>query len=289
MGSTDIDTANFLGGIEGLLQLDDLQPEDMAAYVEELKNIIPQLSAFGSEGEKVNFLLEYVKNIEPGPIRDQLQSIINEAFDNLSITSTKTFTQIGDLLDDISKDLRTINGIIDEFNENGSISLDTFMDLANIMDNISLEDLGSLENGREEVDKYITALQNLHLAYDADTGAIQANAESMKSLQDIQQALTKAKLAATIKELKASQATTEMEIAYYDAQIAGAKAILQSLDALTEGEISSAELTQKASTATEQSTTGSLKNINENYQTDVVNNNQWKAAIIKNLADASQA
>ena len=285
-------TQAYIANMESLYDFSGMTAEGAEEYSKTLKSALKGLEGLDTEGDKYNYLADYYRDHQSemsDEVREQWQTILNEAFDSLAITSSQTFTQIGTELDSISKRLRSMNSIVKEFNDEGAISLDTFMDLADILDNMDIGALGQMEGGTQYIDDMITALHNLDLAYDANNGMITMNGDALNSLRTIQEAQTKAKIASMIADLKASKASTETEIAYIDAQIEGAKAVLTTLEGRGNGQVKYAEVTEKANQAVEASMNESLSNILTNYQNDVTNNNTWKTTIIKNLADVSKA
>ena len=286
-------TQAYLANIESLYDLSGMGAEDAENYSKSLKKALKGLEGLETNGDKYNYLAKYYEQHSSEmseEIKEQWQKILDEAFNNLSLTSTKSFSQIGDELDNISKRLRSMNSIVQEFKDNkGAISLDTFMDLADILDNMDISALGQMKDGPKYIDNMINALHNLNLAYDANNGMITMNGKSLDSLRAIQEAQTKAKIASMIADLKASKASTETEIAYIDAQIEGAKAVLTMLENKGNGQVKYADVVERANQAVEASMDDSLSNILTNYQNDVNNNNTWKTTIINNLADVSKA
>ena len=285
-------TQAYIANMNSLYDFSNMTAEGAEEYSKTLKTALKGLEGLDTEGDKYNYLADYYRDHQSemsDEVREQWQTILDEAFNSLALTSTKTFTQIGTELDSISKRLRSMNSIVKEFNDEGAISLDTFMDLADILDNMDIEALGKMDGGTEYIDNMIDALHNLDLAYDANNGMITMNGDALNNLRTIQEAQTKAKIASMIADLKASKASTETEIAYIDAQIEGARAVLTTLEGKGNGQVKYAEVTEKANQAVEASMNESLSNILTNYQNDVNNNNTWKTTIIDNLADVSKA
>lgn len=289
---TKLSTQSFLTSLQDFSNYEGLSADEAEAYTAMMSDIMNGLDSVELDGEKVNFIAKYYREHEhemSDKIKEQYKKIIDEAMNNLPITSTKTFTQLGEELDTISKDLRDMNKIVEEFKENGALTLDTYMDLANVLDKMDITALGSMEGGEQYIDNMIAALDNLNLAYDANNGMITMNGDALKDLQSIQEAQAKAKIAATIQDLKASKAVTEAELAMIDGQIAGAQAAIKAVEAMSEGQVINSEITNAANEATTESTIQGLQAVNKGYRTDAENNNVWKAAIINNLADATKA
>ena len=78
-----------------------------------------------------------------------------------------------------------MNDIIREFNDNSGMTLDTFMELADIIDSMDLNAIGQMDPSA--VQDYIDAIHNLNLAYDENNGYITMNGDSLQTLQDIQE------------------------------------------------------------------------------------------------------
>ena len=179
-----------------------------------------------------------------------------------------------------------MNDIIEDFNDNGGLALKTFAELANIIDGIDLKELGKLDPAL--VEQYANAIDNLNLAYDANTGYITMNAESVESLQDIQELQVKSKIAGLINELKASKATTETQIAYIDAQIAATDAAINAAQLDTQNSITGDELKATANEAFSNDFNTSMQNIMSAYSNDVANQSKWAQATLKNLGKVAE-
>lgn len=292
MKNTTKDTQEYLSNITSFSNFDNLTASESEDYAKRITDILGSLNGIEGDADKYNFLAQYYdehKDEMSDDVRDKLQAILDEASNGLSRSSSMTFTQMGKELDTVSSDLQKMNKLMDEFKESGSMSLDSFMDLAGILDSIDISSLGGLENGPQYVDNLISALSNLDLAFDANNGQITANAESMQDLETIQEAVTKSKLYSMIATLKASKATTETEMAYVDAQIAAAQSVLELLKAKSDTTIQYDDIQNAANQSMSQSLEASLQSISENYQNDVANNTTWKTAIMTNLADVSSA
>ena len=126
-------------------------------------------------------------------LKDKLEEAIDEAYNALELPSGYTFSQIAEEVDSITDNLRTMNELVEKFNENGGLTLDEFTDLAKILDSINVENLYSisdLEGGINYVSMYTKALEDLYSKYfnensaqkDKDEAAIEAGKLLVKEI-----------------------------------------------------------------------------------------------------------
>ncbi len=293
--SLNIETQNYLSNLTSLYDMNNMTAEGADEYANVLQSLLPKLEDTSTNGGKYNIIAkdleengdEYSKETQ-----EKLQQVLDEAYTNLELPSGLTFSQIADELDSVSEGLRTTNKLMAEFNEQGYLSLDSFKDLAKILDGIDIENLfaiSDLENGVNYVEQYIDALDQLNLGFDENNGAISMNGEALQSLQKIQEMQTKSKIISMKNELIAKKYQTESEIAYIDAQIAGAQAVIDAIDDETEIMLTAGTLRQKADAATAASFQASMTELEEGYSADVQNLNTWTQAVLKDLDLATQA
>lgn len=291
------DQQNYLGNINSLMDFSGLMADQSTKYAETIDNMTKGMADLTTDTSRANYMVEYANKMLSDPkldaaVREKWQGVLDDAMSNLQLPTGYTFTQLANELDSVSSNLRTINGLVEEFNENGGMTLDSFKELAGILDNIKLEDLyavSELDKGINYVDQYIDALDNLKLAYDANNGMITMNGESLQTLQQIQQAQAKAEITNMKNQLIAKKYQTKAEIAYIDAQIEGVKAALTMLETKSASELTAADLTDAANKATQKSFTDTTNALNNSYETDVQNMNTWTMAVVSNLDTATQA
>ncbi len=293
---TTAQTQEFLTSIKSFTDFDSLGPDQAEKMSKMINNIIPQLeqetTAEGKTNLFVKLLNEQLDNVDDEQLKEKLQELINDSFNNLELPQGYTFTQIADSLDTISERLITINDLVAEFNDKGALTLDEFKDLANILDNFNPEDLfaiSDLDNGVNYVNDYIDALKRLDLAYDANNGMITMNGEALNDLRAIQEAQSQAQITALRNELVAKKTQVEAEIGYIDAQIAGTDAAIEAIKAHAESGAMGSDILTQADDRVQDSFSKTIQGLQENYSTDVQNMNSWTQAVLGDLSTATEA
>ena len=288
-------TQSYLSTIENLYDMENMTANQAVDYANVLSDVLPNLEGVDGNAQKTNTLIklmvEQMDNDKP-ELKDKLQKVVDEAFNNLELPSGFTFTQIGDELDNISTGLRSINSLIETFNDKGGLTLDEFKELAKILDGIDIEQLyavSDLDNGVNYVDQYVNALKTLNLAFSDNNGMITANKDALKSLQDIQEVATQAKIVAMRNELIAKKTQVEAEIGYIDAQIAGVDAAIAAVEAAAGSKLKASDIEDKANQATADSFKNTIDGLQQNYFTDVQNMNTWTQAVLGDLGTATEA
>lgn len=286
-------THEYLASIENLYDTEGMkgyEAEQYATSLEQVASAIDSMDVNATDADRYNYLARYYEHnkgtMEDG-VKKQWEEILEEAFNDLTVSTPKTLKTIGTELKDISSGLIDMNNIIEEFGENGGLALDTFIDLAGIIDSINLDELGKLDPSA--IDAYIQAMQNLNLAYDENTGYITMNADSVATLQDIQELQVKSKIAGMINELKASRATVETQLAYIDAQIAATDAAIQVAKLDTENTVTGDQVKAAANSAFTTDFDNSMAAITGAYENDATNQGQWSTTILSNLGTVADA
>jgi len=287
------ETQTYLGSLEEFYNADGLSGAEAAQHATFIQQTIEGMNGLGANAtsaDRYNFLAEFYnknkKTMKSG-VKKQWQEIIEEAFNELEVSTPKTLTEITKELDSIGSGLVKMNDIISEFQEAGGLALDTFEELAGIIDKINLEDLGKLDP--KAIDTYADAIDNLNLAYDANSGYITMNGDALTSLQQIQEIQTKSKIASMIADLKASRATTDTQIAYIDAQIAATDAAIKAAEMDGKSSIESNKVKDAANTVFSANFDKYMTDITEGYENDAVNQGEWSTTILSNLGTVADA
>lgn len=298
IANTTGETQKFLSTVTSLYDVstfEDMTAEQAEQYGEYIKKQIPSAIGGSNDAQRTNILidllLEGIEDQEP-EVREKIQKVIDEAFNNLQLPSGMTFTQIGNELDSISEDLRSMNKLIGEFNEQGYLTLDQYMDLAKILDSINIDNLGTLGNapdGISYIDHYISALKELNLAYDQNTGAFIANGEALMNLQTIQEIATKTKIQAMINELKAAKANYQAQLDYIDIQIQANQDAIDIMNDLAGQSITATDLQDKVTTRAQKNFNQKMIDRNKDYKTDLNNLNTWTIGVLNYVDVATQA
>lgn len=293
LSNVTTETYNYMGSIEALYDTEGMkgyEAEQHAKSVQQVAEGISKLGGNATDADRYNYLATYYeqnKDSMKDGVKEQWEKILDEAFNELDVATPRTLSEITKELTSIGDDLVTMNEIVAEFNENGGMALDTFAELASIIDGINIDDLGSLDPSA--VDSYVDAINNLNLAYDANSGYVTMNGDALTSLQQIQELQTKSKIASMIADLKASRATTETQIAYIDAQIAATDAAIRAAQLDSQNSVTAAEIKSQANTAFDTSFNQSMANITSSYENDATNQGEWSTTILSNLGTVADA
>lgn len=290
------ETLEYMGSIEALHNTEGMKGNEAAQYAETIKQALDGINLMGdnaSDADKYDYLSRYYeanKDQMKDNVRAQWEEVLEEAFNELQVSTPRTLKEIGNELKSISSDLINLNDIVSEFNENGGMTLDTFIELADIIDGINLDALGEMDPGA--VQDYIDAIHNLNLAYDENNGYITMNGDSLQTLQDIQELQVKSKLAGMIADLKASRATTETQLAYIDAQILATQAAMDEAN-VASGVTVTADQIKGAADEEYAQVFDELMNgpdgIVSGYENDVTNQGKWTTAILNNISTVADA
>lgn len=210
-------------------------------FADIINNILKTAPA-NLEGNEVtiylqNALSKAIDNIDDEAIKKQLENSLKEIESNLERTGSYTWVGIKDSLDRYTASLKTANTALEEITENGAMASETFDDLAQSLDNLSLEDVynsfgaDQIEEATQYVDGLINAMKNLQFGYDENTGAVKANADALEYVRDAQEKAAKGKIKSMIQDLAATKASSEMQVGYIDAQIAAIDSMIRYLGA----------------------------------------------------------
>ena len=166
---------------------------------------------------------------------DAKEAIISE----LSVASTKTWTQLADTLDDITSSLSTMNKLVESLRENGGWTLDEFKDLAGIMDDINAN-WNLLDSDAQ--DDYLAALQQMNFAYDEQNHLINADMNATQALQTIKETYAKAQIKNMINSLAAARSEMKIKLAAYNSEITATQHLIDTYKNKTEGAITADNL-----------------------------------------------
>ncbi len=231
------------------------------------------------------YLLDLIENTDDKELRKQAEEVLEGVLSNIEISGSVTWTDLHETLETITEDLRSVNSIIQEFSENGGITLDTFGELAKVLDDI---DIGALANAKV-LDDFIGALDQMKLGFDETTGLITANGDAMQSMQVIQAALTKAKIITTKEQLKADRAALYSQIYTVEAEIAANEALIDYLKDL-EGDRVSLQNIQAAGNVAYTKKMGEMVTaVGEYYFAMTEDSETWSKAAINNTAQVAAA
>ena len=300
LADTTGETQKFLSTITSLYDTSTFEnwtPEQAEEYANYIKKYVPTSIGGSNKAQQTNIFIAALEEGLDDPnlsdeIREKIQSVINEAYNNLQLPSGMTWTQMGNELKDITKDFRTLNKLIAEFNDQGYLTLDQFMDLADILDGISFDDLlsmGNASDGISYLEHYIDILDNLNFAFDENTGAFLANGEAIQNLQDIQQIAVKSKIQGMINELKAAKVTYQAQMDYIDAQIAANEYAMEEIKNLNGQEIETTVFKDKVEAKAQTEFEKRMTARNDEYVTDLNNLHTWTIGVLNYTDVATQA
>lgn len=235
--------------------------------------------------ELISQLADAIENTDDEELKKALQEKINDAVGQLQITAEMTWTGLGEELDTLSSKLRSMNSIMAEFSENGGISLDTFQDLCAILEDVDMESL--FQTGM--IDQYLESLEKLNLGFDASTGYITAEGESMQTLQNLQEALAKAQLASTIQNLKNTKASLEAELNMVEVEQQATQAAIAYLEQKGSGTVALTEIENAANEAYQTGMANAVDTALEAYTRMTKASAEWSQATIKNSGLVAEA
>lgn len=253
----------------------------------DFEKIIRAYQVDDTEGTKAlaNYLTNVINTTDDKELKKVAQAKLEKVFTSIEVSGTMNWKGLHTELTNTTEDLRKMTSIMEEFRETGGLSLDTFGDLCDVLDNIDLAqvfDLGAM-------DKYLAALDNLELGFDATTGAITMNAGAMQSLEDIQELAAQAKLKQTAQSLEADKASLQSQIYMIEAEIKANQSLIEWLTNQGDVEIELKTIKKQAEASygktLEQATllTGKL------YQDMTTASSTWATASITNAAKVGDA
>ena len=293
------ETIAYLDNISNIYNFDDIKdnPKLTKEWGDLITDVIngANLDSTSTDAEKAERMVELLmgqRSTVSDELKDKLEEAIDEAYNALELPSGYTFSQIAEEVDSITDNLRTMNELVEKFNENGGLTLDEFTDLAKILDSINVENLYSisdLEGGINYVSMYTKALEDLDLALDENSGNFTMNGEALASLQAIQEAAAKSNILNMKNELVAKKTQVEAEIAYIDAQIEGAKTTMELMKGVSSAGIETNKVIEDANKSTNTSFSNAMTKLNEAYSTQVQNLNVWTQATLTDLSTATEA
>ena len=181
-----------------------------------------------------NYLAEVINSTDDPELKKIAQERLNDIFDNIQISAIATWKDVGKALDTATSPLLKMNEIMEEFNENGGLTLDTFIELCDVLGDIDLESLFDVEM----MEEYIMAIQNLKLGFDESTGLITANGKAMNTLQDVMMSFAQAKLAQTAASLRADKEALQSQIWTIEAEIEANQGLIDYLNSITDETVS---------------------------------------------------
>ena len=155
-----------------------------AVLTEELKKISDTLHASGASEQIINYVTDMMNKIDV-------------------LVESKSFVSWGEDIRGAAEPLETINNVLDELNENGEITWDTFSNLLALFD----EMMRTLSG--DELDNFLNAVSQMDFQLNENTGNIIANKDAMKSMKDMTILLAKAKLIEAKRRIDAQIASNE--------------------------------------------------------------------------------
>jgi TP901 family phage tail tape measure protein len=172
-------------------------------------------------------LVNIIENTDDEEMKRAAQEKLDNVFKGVTVSGIMSWSELGEGLQNASEDLRKMNSLMQEFKETGAFTLDTFIDLCDVLDTIDISQV--FDAG--QMNKYLHALDTLQLGFDASTGMITANKDALISLQEIQEMATQAKLKQMSQSLEADKASLLSQIYCIQAEISANEALIEELKA----------------------------------------------------------
>ena len=262
--------------------------EIFAALKDQMSGIEAAFAISGEDGVRALYdaIQEGIDNgtIKGDKLIEQAREIQEKAFKSLEYSASISWGDLAKELDDASDKLRTLNNLSKSLAENGGWTLDEFTDLASVLDSIDITKLDPAS-----LNKYTAALDNLNLSFDASEGLITAQGDAVKSLQDIQEAATKAQIAQTIDKLKVKNAELTAEIAFYDAEISANQAAIDYLTDSAQTEVTLSKAKSLANVQYEKNQEGVDAALAVTYDHMAEGSAQWASQTIDGVAAVGEA
>lgn len=233
---TGLDTAGILGDEGGMtdIMLTKLLPD--------LPTITQAYNESGEAGALA--LINSFDNIMNDASLDEstryaAQEAKKAMIEELSISSTKTWTQLADTLDDITSSLGTMNKLVESLRENGGWTLEEFKELSGIMDEINAN--WDLLDSASQAD-YIAALQQMNFAYDEQNHLVSADMNATQALAKIKETYAKAQIKNMINSLAAARSEMKVKLAAYNAEITATQHLIDTYSNEAQGAITADNL-----------------------------------------------
>ena len=214
--------------------------------LEQLENDLPTITqAYNASGEAGALALieSFDRILNDTGLDDATRFAAQEAkealIEELTVSSTKTWVQLADTLDEITSSLSSMNKLVDTLRENGGWTLDEFKELGSVMDDIRANwDL--LDSATQE--EYLAAVQKMNFAYDEQNNLISADMNATQALAKIKETYAKAQIKNTINQLAAARSEMQVKLAAYNAEISATEELIGSLKAKTETGVTASDL-----------------------------------------------
>ena len=267
--------------------------EDSAGLLEgmadsgDLSKILSSYGSSDQEGTKAltDYLVKTIENTNDEELKKVAQEKLDNVFKNIQVKGNMSWSDLGTELESTTDSLRKMTSLMDEFRESGGFTLDTFTDLCDILDSIDLSTV--FDTGM--MDKYLGALENLELGFDAATGMITANGAALQSLEDIQEVATQAKLKQTADSLEADKASLQSQIYAVEAEIAANQALIDWLKGQTEATIALDEIKEQGQVAYTDTMGQAATLTAQQYQNMTSASSAWAESSITNAAKVGDA
>jgi TP901 family phage tail tape measure protein len=249
ISSTTNEMNVFLSSVGALEDVDGLKSIDFLKDHLDLGALKQAFARSAEEGasEYLTQLSNAIASNRGTDLEDALQEKFDKAMDGLTVPRDRTWSDLADEISDMSSDLQTLNKVMEEINETGGMSLETFADFCDVLDKLvnSFDDLaaaGQLEN-------VINALSAMELGFNEVTGAIGVNGDAVQSLQVVEEALVKSQLEGIKKQLLAKNAQFDVQITMLEAEWKANDTMIKWLQAKGEADIALTDIeTQGAKT-----------------------------------------
>lgn len=220
--------------------LDDVGESKAVDFLTKTLDLQKIAGAFGESAEAgaSEYITQLGKAIEANRgtnLEEALQERLTKATENLTLPRDWSWSDVGTEITEISDDLQTLNKVMEEINESGGLSIDTFTDFCGVLDRMvdSFDELAAAG----QLDNMSSALSAMKIGYNELTGAIGVNKDAVQSLQTIEQALVKTQLEGIKKQLLAKSAQFDVQIRLLKAEWSANNLMIQSLKDKGEADI----------------------------------------------------
>lgn len=289
LSSTTNEMNVFLSSVGALTDVDGLKAVDFLKDQLDVGELKKAFAKSGEEGasEYLKQLTAAIEKNRGGDLENALQEKFDAAMDGLSLPRDWGWSDLADELDSMSDDLQTLNKVMEEIQETGEMTFDTFVDFCGVLDRMvdSFDDLAAAG----QLDNMANALAAMKLGYNELTGAITVNGDAVQSLQTIEQGLVKAQLEGIKKQILAKNAQFDVQIAMLEAEWKANDTTIKWLQAKGEADIALTDIETQGAQNYNDAMKVAASNIGSYYQdlaTDSQNYARTSVAAFTAVAEA---
>lgn len=245
--------------------------------------------AFAESNQKgMNMLFDtiadQINNTSDAKVKEAWQNRMDDMVSSMSLVSSMSWSDLGKQLDTITESYQKMNDVLADFAENGHISADNVTDFFEVLDNFEVSSMNP-----DQINQYLSALDNLKIGYDAATGSITANGKALQSLQQIQEMQAQAEIEQTKQGLMVKAASLDAQIVMYQAQIDANNSVISQLEDNIGEQVELDKIKTMGDQAMVDANAKAAETIGNNYKALTQDSATWAEATIQNIAKVGDA